>query len=49
MAEDLGEVILRVLEERESVDSYELSRELEKEHQVVVGIIKSLQSRDVSQ
>lgn len=39
---ELGEVILRSLEERGSVDSYDLSRELGKDHQTVVGAIKSL-------
>jgi len=41
---DLGERLLRVLGERGSFDSYELSLELGKDHQLVVGAIKSVQS-----
>ncbi len=41
---ELGEIVLQVLEERGSVDSYELSRELKKDHQAVVGAVKSLQT-----
>ncbi len=46
---ELSEVILRAVEERGSVDSYELSRELGRDHQVVVGAVKSLKAHgDVS-
>ena len=40
----LSGVLLKVLEERGRFDSYELSKELDKDHQYVVGVIKSLQS-----
>ncbi len=44
-AEDLrGEELLKLLAFRGSFDSYELSKELGKDHQQVVGTIKSLQS-----
>ena len=42
--EDLAELILRTLGERGSVDSYQLSQEIGKDHQLLVGAIKSLQS-----
>lgn len=41
---DLGEGLLRILASRGSFDSYDLSQELTKDHQQVVGAIKSLQS-----
>ena len=47
--EDLAEVVLKRVEERGSLDSYEFSREIGTDHQQVVGAIKSLQSAgDVS-
>ena len=42
--DDVGELILRALRERGSVDSYDLSVEVGKDHQLLVGAIKSLQS-----
>ena len=39
-----SEGLLRILASRGSFDSYELSQELGKDHQQVVGAIKSLQS-----
>ena len=42
--EDFGEKILKLLATRGSFDSYELAQELGKDHQQVVGAIKSLQS-----
>lgn len=42
--EDLGKRLLKLLASRGSLDSYHLSQELEKDHQQVVGVIKSLQS-----
>lgn len=42
--EELTELILRNLSEKESVDSYQLSVEIGKDHQLLVGAIKSLQS-----
>lgn len=42
--EELTELILRTLSEKESVDSYRLSVEIGKDHQLLVGAIKSLQS-----
>ena len=42
--QDIGEQLLKLLAERSSVDSYQLSQELQKEHQLIVGAIKSLQS-----
>ena len=48
--EELAEFILKVLEERGSVDTYDLSLEIGKDHQLVVGAVKSLQSLgDVSE
>ena len=41
---DLVQLLLRTLSEKESVDSYELSVEIGKDHQLIVGAIKSLQS-----
>ena len=41
---DLGGLILQVLEEKGQLDSYDFSRETGREHQTVVGAIKSLQS-----
>ena len=41
---DLGGLILQFLEENGQLDSYEFSRETGREHQSVVGAIKSLQS-----
>lgn len=40
----LSEVLLETLADRDSFDSYKLSQELGKDHQRVVGAIKSLQS-----
>ena len=42
--QDIGEQLLKLLAERGSVDSYQLSQEFQKEHQLIVGAIKSLQS-----
>ena len=39
-----AEEILKLLEEREVLDTYDLSQEFNKEHQQVVGTIKSLSS-----
>ena len=44
MADDIGELILRTLRERGSADSYDLAVEVGKDHQLLVGAIKSLQS-----
>ncbi|CAI8042886.1 Phenylalanine--tRNA ligase alpha subunit [Geodia barretti] len=41
---DLGGLILQVLEEKGQLDSFDFSREAGREHQTVVGAIKSLQS-----
>ena len=41
---ELGEVLLKLLASRGSLDSYALSQELGKDHQHVVGAIKSVQS-----
>ena len=41
---DLVQLLLRTLGEKESVDSYKLSVEIGKDHQLIVGAIKSLQS-----
>lgn len=38
------EQLLKLLAERGSLDSYDLSQELSKDHQVIVGTIKSLHS-----
>ena len=40
----LNEVLLKLLANRDSFDSYKVSKELGKNHQQVVGAIKSLQS-----
>lgn len=42
--EDLGKRLLKLIATRGSFDSYELSQELGKDHQQVVGAIKSVQS-----
>lgn len=41
---DFGEKLLKILADRGSFDSYELSKDLGKDHQVLVGAIKSIQS-----
>lgn len=41
---ELPDKVLRVLSERESVDSIQLAEELEEDHQRIVGAVKSLQS-----
>ena len=38
------EHLLKLLAERGTLDSYELSQELAKDHQAIVGTIKSLHS-----
>ena len=38
------EHLLKLLAERGTLDSYDLSQELHKDHQAVVGTIKSLHS-----
>lgn len=38
------EQLLKLLAERGSLDSYDLSQELDKDHQAIVGTIKSLHS-----
>ena len=42
--DDLPSFLLKRLEKSESFDSYELSQEIGRDHQQVVGAIKSLQS-----
>ena len=44
MASKDQELILSKLEERGKLDSYEFSKEFSKDHQAIVGAIKSLQS-----
>ena len=44
MADELTELILKILEQRGSVDTYELSKEIRNDHQLLVGAVKSLQS-----
>ena len=41
---DLGEQILQILEQKGRLDSYKFSQETNRDHQSVVGAIKSLQS-----
>ena len=41
---DVGGLILQVLEEKGQLDSYDFSKETGREHQTVIGAIKSLQS-----
>lgn len=42
--QEVGDLILHAVEQRGRVDSYEFSKEFGREHQTVVGAIKSLQS-----
>ncbi len=47
MAERVSELcgtLLQLLEDRGSIDSYDVAKELDKDHQLVVGAVKSLQS-----
>ena len=47
MAESVSELcgtLLQLLDDRGSIDSYEVAKELDKDHQLVVGAVKSLQS-----
>lgn len=44
MASELGEKILQYLSHTPSVSSLQLAKELEEDHQKIVGAIKSLQS-----
>ncbi len=39
-----AEEIVKLLEGRETVDSYDLSQEFNKDHQQIIGAIKSLSS-----
>ena len=41
---ETGELVLQELKKKESLDSYEFSRETGRDHQLVVGAIKSLES-----
>lgn len=41
---DLGDVILQILALKGQLDSYTFSKETDRDHQSVVGAIKSLQS-----
>ena len=41
---ELGDVILQVLDKKGQLDSYSFSKETDRDHQSVVGAIKSLQS-----
>lgn len=41
---ELTELILKTLEERSRLDSYELAQEVGRDHQLLVGAIKSLHS-----
>lgn len=40
----IGELILLTLQQRRQLDSYEFSKEVDRDHQAIVGAIKSLQS-----
>ena len=40
----LGDLILQTLEQKGRIDSYDFSKETDRDHQTVVGAIKSLQS-----
>ena len=42
---ELSTILLKLLETRGSLESYEISRELGKDHQHVVGAIKSIHSQ----
>ena len=47
MAESVSELcgtLLQLLDDRGSIDSYEVAKELDKDHQLVVGAVKSLQA-----
>jgi len=41
---ETGELVLQELKKKESLDSYYFSRETGRDHQLVVGAIKSLES-----
>ena len=41
---ELADLLLKLVADRGSIDSYEVAKELHKDHQLVVGAIKSLQS-----
>ena len=41
---ELGDLLLKILSQRDSIDSYELAKELGKDHQTIVGAINSLRS-----
>lgn len=43
-SQSLDKVILETLEKRGSVETLELAKELGKDHQLIVGIVKSIQS-----
>lgn len=43
-SQSLDRIILESIDLRGSIDSYEFAKELQKDHQVIVGAIKSLHS-----
>ena len=44
MDQELCDIILQIVEQKGQLDSFNFSRETGREHQSVVGAIKSLQS-----
>lgn len=44
MASELGEEILKILNCKNEIDTYDLSSLLKQDHQKVIGAVKSLQA-----
>lgn len=44
MSKDIDLVILKKVDASESVDTFELSKELEQDHQIFVGAVKRLEA-----
>lgn len=42
--QELADLILQILEQKGQLDSYDFAKETGREHQTIVGAIKSLQS-----
>ena len=44
MATDLTEKILKIIDSKNEIDTYDLAGELNEDHQKIIGAVKSLQA-----
>ena len=44
MASELGEEILKILDERGEIDTLDLASHLQQDHQKIIGTVKSIQA-----